>query len=296
MTRKQALGHSRSVLTESNIEDALLESELLLRHALKIGRVQLYLELDRELSPEQKETFWYLLRRRLNGEPIAYITGCREFYGLGFYVDPRVFIPRPESELLVERALNLAQNYPIATIAEIGTGCGAIAICLALNLPQAKIYAIDVSADALDVALYNCQEHGVANRICLLHGDMLSPLPRSVDLIVANLPYVRESELLQGSSEPLLALNGGPDGLARMHQLCHELGGKLCPQGHLVLEIGQGQARAVTSLLRSHIPHAKVEIAADLGGIERVLSLTAAALAEAGLVNSLTAETKPNSL
>ena len=275
MIRKQALNHARRLLTDNNTEDALLESELLLRHALKISRVQLYLDLDCELSPEQEETFWHLVSRRRNGEPAAYIIGHREFYGLDFYVDPRVFIPRPESELLVEKAINLAQNYPVATIAEIGTGCGAIATCLALNLPQAKIYATDTSTEALEVALFNCQKYELANRICLLYGNMLTPLPEPVDLIVANLPYVKESELPQARIfEPLLALNGGPDGLEGIRQLCRQLGHKLHPEGHLVLEIGQGQRTAVTNLLRSLFPNAKIEITPDLSGIDRVVSLT----------------------
>ncbi len=275
MTRKQALSHTRRTLAGNNIEDALLECELLLRHVLKISRVQLYLDLEDELNPEQEEAFWHLVRRRLSGEPTAYITGNREFYGLDFYVDPRVFIPRPESELLVEKAVNLAQDYPVVTIAEIGTGCGAIAICLALNLPQAKIYATDTSADALEVALFNCQKYEVANRICLLHDDMLTPLPEPVDIIVANLPYVREADLPQARIfEPLLALNGGADGLERIRQLCHQLGYKLRPGGHLLLEIGQGQTAAVINLLSSRFPNARLESTPDLSGIERVVSLT----------------------
>ena len=274
MTRKQALSYARRALAKDNIEDAELESEVLLRHILRISRVQLYSDLNQELAAEPEKTFRHLVRRRLNGEPIAYITGHREFYGFDFHVDPRVFIPRPESELLVEEAISIAQNYPIATIAEIGTGCGAIAICLALNLPQAKIYATDASADALDVARYNCQKLGVADSICLLQGDVLSPLPEPVDLILANLPYVNESELSRGDFEPRLALNGGRDGLSLIRQLCHELSGKLRPTGHVVLEIGQGQSRAVTSLLRNRFHNANIERRADLGSIERVLCLT----------------------
>ena len=237
MTIRQTLSRARGILTASNIEDAPLECELLLRHTLKISRVQLYLDLDRDLSPEQEETFWHLIERRLSGEPTAYITGHREFYGLDFYVDPRVLIPRPESELLVEKTLSLAQCRTVSTIAEIGTGCGAIAISLALNLPRAKIYATDISASALNVALFNCREHGVANRISLLQGDMLAPLPEPVDLIIANLPYVKELELLTPSpvdSEPQLALNGGPDGLEKIRQLCHQAGSKLYPEGCLL--------------------------------------------------------------
>ncbi len=274
MTLKQALSRARGILADGNIEDARLESELLLRHTLKISQVQLYLDLDRELSLNQEQTFWQLIKRRLDGEPTAYITGHREFYGLDFYVDPSVFIPRPESELLVEKALDLTQNHPVSTIAEIGTGCGAIAISLALKLPQAKIYATDISAPALKVALVNCQRHGVVNRICLLHGDMLDPLPEPVDLIVANLPYVSELEMPDlANFEPLLALDGGSDGLEKIHQLCQQVTDKLRPDGCLLLEIGQGRGKEVTTCLRSLFPSAKIEVAPDLSGIDRVVSL-----------------------
>jgi len=274
MTLNQTLGRARGILTANNIEDASVECELLLRHTLKIDRVQLYLDLNYELSPKQEETFWHLIKRRLNGEPNAYITGHCGFYGLDFYVDPQVLIPRPESELLVEKALYLAQNRTVSTIAEIGTGCGAIAISLALNLPKAKIYATDISAPALKVALFNCQKHEVVNRIYLLQGDMLDPLPQPVDLIIANLPYVRELELPHPASfEPQIALNGGSDGLEKIRQLCSQAGNRLRPGGCLLLEIGQGQGKAVTTFLHSLFPLARIEVTPDLSGIDRVVSL-----------------------
>ena len=276
MTLRQALSCAREILVANNIEDASLESELLLRHTLNISRVQLYQDLDHELSLKQEQTFWNLIRRRLRHEPTAYITGHREFYGLDFYVNPHVLIPRPESELLVEMVLSLAQNHRVATIAEVGTGCGAIAISLGLHLPQTKIYAIDVSASALKVALINCRKHGVVNRIHLLQGDMLDPLPEPVDLIVANLPYVKKAELPRTSPakfEPLLALNGGSDGLQKIRRLCRQVENKLHPTGYLLLEIGQGQGRAVTALLHNLFPYAKIEVVPDLGGIDRVVSL-----------------------
>lgn len=276
MTLKQALNHARGLLVANKIEDAPLESELLLRHRLGISQVQLYLDLNNELSPKDEEIFRHLIRRRLNGEPTAYITGHREFYGFDFCVNPSVLIPRPESELLVERAITLAENHIMPTIAEVGTGCGAIAISLALSLPQARIYATDISASALKVALFNCQKHGLVNRICLLQGDMLDPLPQPANLIVANLPYVREGEIEEGSFEPMLALNGGQDGLEKIRRLCCQLRDKLCPGGYLLLEIGQGQGKAVTTLLRSLFPPAEIEVTPDLGGIERMISLTLA--------------------
>ena len=274
MTLKQALRRARGVLTQNNVEDAPLEGELLLRHTLKIDRVQLYLDLERELTPRQEQTFQLLLERRLQGEPTAYITGRREFYGLDFIVDPAVLIPRPESELLVETALGLAKNRPSAIIADIGTGSGAIAVSLALELPQARIYATDISAAALEVALENCLKHGVADRVRLLEGNLLEPLPEPVDIIVANLPYVSQSEL-NPQFEPPLALDGGTSGIKIIEQLCRQAGGKLKSGGWLLLEIGQGQREAVTAILHNIYPDGEIEVMPDLDGIDRVVSLSA---------------------
>ncbi|MBA7476067.1 MAG: peptide chain release factor N(5)-glutamine methyltransferase [Dehalococcoidia bacterium] len=276
MTLKQVLGRARDVLATNSIEDASLEGEILLRQALGIDRVRLYANLKSELSAEQENNFWHLVQRRLNGEPAAYIAGHREFYGLDFLVDRRVLIPRPETELLVEKAIRLAQTHTMAAVADIGTGCGAIAISLALNLPRIKIYASDVATDALEVARINCEKHGVAGRIQLLPGDMLAPLPEPVDLILANLPYVTEQETSQAGLadfEPLIALNGGSDGLGGIRRLGEQAADKLNPQGGMLLEIGWGQGQAVTNLLRRNFPSASLEIIPDLQGIERVISL-----------------------
>ena len=276
MTLQQVLGRARDVLAANSIEDASLEGEILLRQALGIDRVRLYANLKSELSAEQENEFWHLVQRRLSGEPAAYIAGHREFYGLDFLVDRRVLIPRPETELLVEEAIRLAQTHTMAAVADIGTGCGAIAISLALNLPRIKIYASDVATDALEVARINCEKHGVAGRIQLLPGDMLAPLPEPVDLILANLPYVTEQETSQAGLadfEPLIALNGGSDGLDGIRRLGEQATDKLNPQGGMLLEIGWRQGQAVTNLLRRNFPSASLEIIPDLQGIERVISL-----------------------
>ena len=273
MNLKQALRKARDILVKNSFEDAPLEGELLLRHTLKIDRVQLYLELDKELTPKQEQTFRRLLERRLQGEPAAYITGRREFYGLDFNVSPAVLIPRPESELLVETALSIAKNRPLFTIADIGTGSGAIAVSLAVNLPQAVIYATDISAAALETASANCRKHGVAGRVRLLEGNLLEPLPEPVDLIVANLPYVRKSEL-NPSLEPPLALDGGADGTESIEQLCRQAGGKLKSGGSMLLEIGQGQREAVTAILHNIFPGGGIEVFPDLAGIDRVVFLS----------------------
>jgi release factor glutamine methyltransferase len=273
---KQALRLARDILSQNGVEDAPLEGELLLRHTLNIDRVRLYIDLEKELTPQQEEAFWLLLKRRLNGEPSAYITGHREFYGLDFRVNPNVLIPRPESELLVGTTLAIAKNHPLSVIADIGTGSGAIAISLAVNLPQAKIYATDISAAALEVALANCRRHGVSGRVRLLEGNLLEPLPEPVDIIVANLPYVSQSEL-DLRFEPPLALDGGAGGIKIIKQLCQQAGGKLKSGGWLLLEIGQGQAEAVAAILHNIFPEGEIEVIPDLGGIERVVCLSLSA-------------------
>jgi release factor glutamine methyltransferase len=276
VNRRQALAQARGTLADNNIDDATLEGEILLRHVLGINRSQLFADLDGNVSPAQAENLEQLLERRLSGEPSAYITGHREFYDLDFKVNRHVLIPRPESELLVEKALSLCRSHAISIIADIGTGCGAIAISLAKNLPAATIYATDISPQALEVAGENCLRHGVTDKVVLLQGDMLGVLPEPVDLIVANLPYVREAELPGSgplSFEPRLALNGGKDGLDRIKFLCRQAGDKLRNNGSMLLEIGQGQTQAVKAIMHESFPSALIEIDRDLAGIERVISL-----------------------
>jgi release factor glutamine methyltransferase len=273
MILKETLVHTRQVLAANDIDDALLESELLLRQTLRLNRVQFYQNLEQRITLEQQDVLQKLVERRLKGEPAAYIRGYREFYGLDFYVNSDVLIPRLETEHLVDKALSLAHNYQKPLITDIGTGCGNIAISLALNLPWVKIYATDISASALKVARLNCYKHGVCNSIRLLNGDMLEPLPEPVDFIIANLPYVKQSEVDTNGFEPVLALNGGIDGLEVIKHLCRQVSGKLRPGGCLLLEIGQGQREVVTSLLNNLFSTTDIEVISDFSGIDRVVSM-----------------------
>jgi release factor glutamine methyltransferase len=229
------------------------------------------------LSTEQQNAFRDRLARRLDDEPTAYILGYREFYGCDFLVDASVLVPRPETELLVEKALEIARKHRLSVVAEVGTGCGAVAISLALELPHARVYATDISASALKVARANSRKHGVSDRVRLLNGDLLDALPEPVEMVVANLPYVRESDLPRSgpvSREPRLALDGGTDGLDKIRRLCIQA--KVVPGsgGYLLLEIGEGQARAVSTFLYDLFPPALVEVTLDLSGIDRVVSVT----------------------
>lgn len=275
MTAAQALTRARDRLKSHLIVDAALECEVLLRYALKIDRVELHLNIQRELTAKEETIFQQLVERRLDGEPLAYITGQREFFGLDYCVNHNVLIPRPETEILVEKALTLAENNNIETIADIGTGCGVIAITLALKLAKVKIYATDISASALEAAAANARRHQVTGRVQFLSGDLLEPLPEACDLIVANLPYVREKEITGPiEAEPRLALDGGPGGLTLIKRLCYTVPVKLKNQGYLLLEIGQGQGPVVKEYLRVLYSSAKIKITPDLAGIDRVVSFT----------------------
>jgi release factor glutamine methyltransferase len=277
MTRRQALNRARELLANHKIEDAPLEAELLLRHTLKIDRAQLYTEPDLMLKKQQEETYGQFIERRMKGEPSAYITGHREFFGLDFKVDKNVLIPRPETEILVEQTIARAVNYPNPVIVDVGTGCGAIAVSLAVHLPRAKIYAIDISKEALKVANRNCRMHQVGDRVKLLAGDLLESAPVQVDIIVANLPYVLTVEVPQVNTsgfEPSLALDGGPDGMGVIKRLCLQVKDRLHPTGCLLLEIGMGQSKMVADYLIKHYPSANIEFVSDLSGIERVVCMT----------------------
>ena len=276
MNLKRALSQARKILAENKIDDASIEGEILLRHMLGITRAQLFASLDNDISDAQLDDFMKLVARRVNGEPTAYITGHREFYGLDFTVNQYVLIPRPETELLVDKVISLCRKHSYSKIADIGTGCGAIAVSLAVNLPSVEIYATDISAAALEVARQNCMKHGVAGRITLLTGDLLESIPEAVDLIIANMPYVRASDIPSKgplSFEPRLALDGGEKGLDKIRLLCHQAGKKLKDKASLLLEIGQGQAGEVVSILHNMFPQASIGVEKDLSGIIRIVCL-----------------------
>jgi release factor glutamine methyltransferase len=234
-------------------------------------------EPDVELKKRQEDTFKTFIKRRIKGEPNAYITGHREFYGLDFLVDRRVLIPRPETEILVEQAIVRAKNFRNPVIVDVGTGSGAIAISLAKNVPDAEIYAVDISKAALKAAGRNCLRHQVQDRVKLMPGDLLEPIPPLVDIIVANLPYVPTAEVPKVNTsgfEPQLALDGGADGMEVIKKLCLQAKDRLHPQGWLLLEIGLGQSQLVNDILQAVRPAVKIEFVCDLSGIQRVVCAT----------------------
>jgi release factor glutamine methyltransferase len=257
-----------------------LEAELLLAHVLGLSRADLYAHPERALLPNQLVHYQTLLDQRAGGKPLPYLIGHVEFCGLDFSVDPRVLIPRPETETLVDLALTLANRRPPTTdrlaIADVGTGSGCVAVALAVRLPGVRVYALDLSLDALAVARANASLHGVGDRITFMHSDLLEALSKPVDLIVANPPYVAADEWPTlprhiCEHEPRLALDGGADGLDVVRRLLEQSPACLRPGGALLVEIGAAQGNAATHLARQAFPDAGVTLHADLAGHDRVL-------------------------
>ena len=275
MNVAQALHHGQSLLVEHDISDPILVAEVLLMNVMAISKVQLYLNGAHELTREQEQKYFQFIERHIKGEPVAYITGYREFYGLEFYVDSRVLIPRPETELLVEKVIDYAHRIHVNTVVDVGTGCGAIAIILALKFSNIRIYAVDISREALEVARLNISKHGVAERITLIKGDLLLPVTEQPDLIIANLPYVKTSDLSEPSIrfEPKLALNGGPDGLSVIRRLISQAKDKLKKGGSLFMEVGKDQIEPIKSLINEAFQRYSLQVVPDYAGIERIVHL-----------------------
>jgi release factor glutamine methyltransferase len=272
----EALARAATHLQNAGIESPRLDAELLLAHVLAVNRAAVLTWPDRRLTPKELTRYRNLIARRAGREPLAYIVGYREFYGLEFAVDSRVLIPRPETELLVEHALRLSRRLAAPLIADVGSGSGAIAVTLAVHLPRAIVYALDDSPGALSVTAGNASIHSVADRVSCLQGDLLSPLRDAVDLITANLPYVTTSEWDKLAPEirdyePRPALDGGPDGLDPIRRLLATAGTHLRPGGAILLEIGANQGTAVTALARRHLPQSDVQLHQDYAGLDRLV-------------------------
>lgn len=278
MKIRDILRAAQSSIAGRYIPDARFEAELLLMHSLGINRVELYTDLERPLSGPERSAYWHLVERRLCHEPAAYITGEVQFYGIDLRVDRRVLIPRPETEMLVEMALGfLSHRTPgKALVADVGTGSGAMAVALARLCPDAFVYGIDISPMALEVARLNVARYGLQDRVMLVQGDLLGPLPQAVDLVVANLPYVKQDELSGLMPEvrvfePEMALNGGVDGLALIGRLISQVGKHLLLGGMLLLEIGHEHGEAVVGLVRNRLSDWNVKVVRDMAGINRMV-------------------------
>lgn len=272
-TLSALLRDAERVLGDAGIDTARLDAEVLLGAAAQTNRAGLYARLRDPVHDDIAERFTDLVARRQQREPVAYILGSKEFFGLDFAVNPSVLIPRPETELLVEIAGEHLAQRDAAKICDVGTGSGCIAVALARALPAATIVASDVSQSALRVAHGNAQAHGVAGRISFVEGDLLEMLAGRFDAIVSNPPYLRQGE---GTSvpelgwEPLRALEAGADGLSAIRRLVAAAPRLLADEGLLAIEIGATHSDDAMALARA-AGLQRAAVKPDLAGLPRVL-------------------------
>jgi release factor glutamine methyltransferase len=276
---REALLKGRRLIESIGSDEAPLEAELLLGHTLKVDRVHLYQRLNDDLAPREEKRYQKLLDRRLAHEPTPYIVGHKEFFGLEFEVSRAALIPRPETEVLVEIAISFLrerfQGRPV-TVADVGVGCGTIAVALAHDLRNVKIVGTDTSRRALKLAGRNAERHELAERVTLVRGNLLRPLTHPVEVIASNLPYVRTEDWEElppeiHEYEPKAALNGGDDGLDLIRRLLKQAPNHLASGGALFAEIGDEQGEAAQDAARRSFPDARIEVLPDLAGLDRVL-------------------------
>lgn len=277
-TGREALRWAVSFLMELgwDKEQARIEGELLLGKAWGLNRLQLLTGLDHGLGESQKQNYQQFLARRVANEPLQYILGEQEFMSLTFEVTPAVLIPRSDTEVLVEEALKILKGFSNPLVIDLGTGSGAIAVSLAYYLSCARVWAVDISPQALEVARRNAGRAGVSERVNFVWGDLFDPIPseRVYDMIVSNPPYISREEYGQLApqvlQEPTLALWGGEDGLEYYRSIIAQSGQFLKKKGFLLLEIGWKQGPSVTSLLLEQ-GFQGVRIIKDWGGRDRVV-------------------------
>ena len=271
-------------LKKRGVESARIDAELIVGHALSMDRIKILLSAERELSNDELESIRALVKRRRSFEPIAYLRGEREFYGHRFRVDARVLVPRPDTETLVDVALERLRGRDLgARVVDLCTGSGCVAVSLKLERKTIAVDATDLSADALVVARDNAQRLGAVWNVRFAHGDLFAPLldragkpARKYDLVVGNPPYVASAEIPTlmadvRDHEPRLALDGGADGLDLVRRIVDEAPRWLREGGALALEVGAGQAPQVIALLTAR-GFGDVRANRDYGGHERVVS------------------------
>lgn len=271
---------TRALGVTMEYHEARLQAELLLAHSLDISRSELLARLDESIAPDMAARYAANVARRAKHEPLAYIVGHTEFYGLDFVVDRRVLIPRHETETLVELALDAARHTGRVTpaIVDVGTGSGALALTLAKNLAQARIVATDVSREALTVARTNAKRLHLETRVEFLQGDLLEPVVSPFDLLVSNLPYIpsRRFDRLPHevrAFEPRAALDGGEDGLTVMRRLLQQIESRAARGAIAFLEISEEQGPSARELAQQTLPRASVALHQDLEGLDRVLEI-----------------------
>lgn len=274
-TIAKAIQAGAEQLSLAGISTPRLDAEVLLRHVLGVDRTQLFVRLRDPLSGEEQAAFDGLIERRLAGEPIAYMTGKREFMGLSFAVGPGVLIPRPETEVLVEWALEWLRDRQPATIVDIGTGSGAIALSIAMHRQAGdQIFGVDLSRAAIRYAAANRADLGLDDSVHLVLGDLLGWCSGPIELVLGNLPYLRPEQVSSNPdlrAEPVSALSSGSDGLDAIRRLLADVSRVMSASGAIALEIDPSQTEAMLKLMGTTLRGARVDVLRDLAGWDRVV-------------------------
>lgn len=276
-SRKSLLSHWERLLLASGVDSPRLSAQVLLAHVLGISRLDMLLEMNSPVDEPACMRMDFLGARRAQGEPVAYLTGSKEFYGLDFAVGPQVLIPRPETELILDHMRETLDKDARLTALDIGTGSGALAVTCALMFPYYRVVAVDISLEALKIARQNAKAHEVASRISFVQSDLVQSLSTdSFDVIMANLPYVPSKTKSALSPEvvlhePHLALFSGPDGLDSYRGLAKSLAGRMKAGALLWCEIDSSQGAAMKDLFSPFSK--KVEILKDYAGQDRIVAV-----------------------
>jgi release factor glutamine methyltransferase len=278
VTGREALQWAVSLLAGLGLDKrvARLESRLILEKAWGKKGLKLITDLDELLDEDAQEKYMSLIGRRVRREPLQYIVEEQEFMSLPFKVSPDVLIPRWDSELLAEEAIGLGKSFVEPRILDIGTGSGAIAVSLAFYLPRCRVWAVDISGPALEVARQNARRNGVGDRVEFLKGDLFAPLPPGIKfhLIVSNPPYLTEEELAslaeEVKKEPRIALDGGKDGLEFYKEIIPAAFEFLLPGGSLLLEVGWQQGGSAAEIMARH-GYSRLRVKKDYQGKDRVV-------------------------
>lgn len=273
-TIRRVIGWTRERFAKARFESPRLDAEVLLAHALGQSRLQLYLEHDRVVAAPELDRFRELVTRRLDGEPVAYLVGRKEFWSLEFHVDPRALIPRAETEALVEEALHRLQGCDAPRIVDVGTGSGAVACAIKKERPDAQLWATDISDAALSLARENALRLGLA--VEFVQANLLDGLPKAVapiDMIVANPPYLRPDEVRHALRfEPRIALTAEDNGFALTERLIGQAPDWLSPKGWLAVEVSAGHEDEIQTLFERTGQYGDIHHRRDLAGIDRVVS------------------------
>lgn len=269
----EALRQGKEVLARCS-SSPRLDAEILLAHVLGMSRAALLARPTQTVAPDAEATYDGLLARRKEGEPIAYLTGHKEFYNLDLLITKDVLVPRPETESVVEACLAALPDTGLATFADIGTGSGAILVAVATQRPDVRAYATDISPQAVALARQNCERYNVSSRVGLFVGNLCDPLPEPVNVIAANLPYVPPGEASPevATWEPSIAVfGGGDDGTALIRRFLAQAPRYILPGGTIIMETAHSQGLVVSQLAQAAFPTAQIEVHKDLAGYDRIV-------------------------